>query len=147
MTPEEIERERLLDRIAGYVREAGIAGLHVDRVAAWLKMPVAQFSEYFANDRDLISALVARNRLRLREGFARLDADSSLSNREVRERMWHVYLDAADDSELFFEAYGLALHDQTYGAFLHGVNDWLDLMIESLFGAACRARGRARLRR
>lgn len=132
MTPEDIGRERLLDRIALYAREEGIAGLQVARVAAWLKMPFAELGEYFASDRDLIAALVARNRTRLRDGFAKLDADETLSDRERRKGMWQTYLDAADDSELFFEAYGLALHDQTYGAFLHGVNDWLNLMVESL---------------
>lgn len=132
MTPEEAGRERLLERIPSYVRERGIQGLRVDLVAAWLEMPIEQFRDYFESDADLISALVARNRLKLRDGYARMDADATLSQRERRKLMWDVYLGAAPDQELFFEAYGLAMHDETYGAFLHGVNDWLYLMLETL---------------
>lgn len=132
VTPEERERDDLLDRIPAYAREHGLAGLSVERVAAWLGRAPDDLYQFFPTDTDLLTALVARNRVRLRDGFARLDADPSADDRVMRRRMWHAYLEAADDSELFFEAYGLALHDEHYGAFLHGVNDWLELIVESM---------------
>ncbi len=132
MSDEQIARDLLLDRIGAFVRERGISGVRLERVAAALGVPLGTLSEYFESERDLMTALVARNRVRLRESFARLDGDTSTSERDLRRKMWKVYLDAADDSTLFFEAYGLALNDDDYGAFLHGVNDWLDLLAESL---------------
>jgi DNA-binding FadR family transcriptional regulator len=132
VTPEERERHEILERVQTYVREVGIAGIGIERVARWLEIPESRLREYFETDSDLVMELVALNRVRLREGFTRLAADRALSDGEVRRKMWNVYVAAADDSRLFFEAYALALHDDYYGPFLHGIKDWLDLIVESV---------------
>jgi AcrR family transcriptional regulator len=132
MTPDELEREKLLDRVQGHVREHGIPALKIESIAASFAMSADRLHEYFSGETELIAALVARNRARLRETYARMDASESLTSRQKRKMMWDSYFAAADDGRIFFEAYGLAMHDQTYGAFLHGINDWLYLMAETM---------------
>lgn len=131
MTPEERERDELLVQAGRYLKERGVSGFGIEPFAQWLGRPAPELHAYFENDADLVLALVARNRVQLREGFMRLMGDGVIEQRELRRKMWQLYLDAADDSALFFEAYGLALHDSFYGPFLHGINDWLDLIAEA----------------
>lgn len=58
--------------------------------------------------------------------------DPTLDNTERRRAMWQHYLTHEDDLRLFFEAYGVALHDETYGPFISGIEDWMGLMKETL---------------
>ena len=132
MSREERERLEILERAQAYVRERGVAGIGIEPVARWLGRPASDLREFFETDHDLIMALVALNRVRLREGYARLTGDAALSEREVRRKMWDVYAASVDDSRPFFEAYALAMHDDQYGPFLHGIKDWLNLIVESL---------------
>ena len=132
MTPEERERDELLAQASQYLKERGVAGFGIAPFADWLRRPAADLRAYFDSDEDLVLALVARNRVRLREGFVRLAGGGTLEDRDLRRKMWKLYLDAADDSSLFFEAYGLALHDSFYGPFVHGINDWLGLIAETM---------------
>ncbi|HTU71057.1 MAG TPA: TetR/AcrR family transcriptional regulator [Candidatus Baltobacteraceae bacterium] len=123
-------RDALLDRIRRYADEHGLYALTLENLAAVLAMPLDALEEFFGSKEDLIVALVARNRIRLREKFANLD--SSAPSDEFRRVMWAYYLETAADSRLFFEAYGLALHDEHYAEFLHGINDWIGLLKEAL---------------
>ena len=132
MTREERERLDLLERAQAYVRERGVAGIGIERLAQWLGRSPVYLRQFFETDHDLVTALVALNRVRLREGYARLTGDAALSEREIRRKMWDVYAESADDARPFFETYALAMSDDFYGPFLHGIKDWLDLMLESL---------------
>jgi AcrR family transcriptional regulator len=132
MTAEQREREELLTNASAYINERGLRELSLDALAQWLDRPVHELHQYFASDEDLILALVARNRVRLRQRFMQLQGGGALSERDFRTKMWQAYVDGADDSALFFEAYGLAIHDSYYGPFIHGINDWVDLIAESM---------------
>jgi len=126
------ERDELLDRIRPYVDERGITNLTLETLADALGMRAASLREFFETKEELVVALLARNRIRLRAQFARFDADATLTDREFGRSMWNFYVETASDSKLFFEAFGLALHDELYGEFFHGVNDWLDLLADAL---------------
>jgi AcrR family transcriptional regulator len=125
------ERDALIDRIRPYVEEHGIPRVTLDEVADALGMRPAMLHEYFETKEELIAALLARNRIRLRERFAQTDNEATITDRELNRSMWNFYVETASDSKLFFEAFGLALYDRQYGEFLHGVNDWLDLLADA----------------
>jgi AcrR family transcriptional regulator len=126
------ERDEILDRIRPYVDERGVANLTMEALADWLGMRPNALREFFETKEELVVELVARSRIRLRTRFATIDSDPSMTDANFGRAMWRFYVDTASDSKLFFEAYGLALHDEHYGEFLHGVNDWLDLLADAL---------------
>lgn len=132
MTPEQRERDELLVQASRYLKERGVSGFGLAPLAQWLHRPLSELRAYFDSDDDIVLALVARNRVQLRQGFMRLMGDGAIEQRELRKKMWELYLESADDSALFFEAYGLAMHDSFYGPFLHGINDWLELIAEAM---------------
>ncbi|HUN29694.1 MAG TPA: hypothetical protein VMV65_07790 [Alphaproteobacteria bacterium] len=136
-TAELRERDALLDRLRPHVDDVGLCALTLDDAAGALGLSGEALHAFFATKEDLIAALIARNRIRLRAKFANLDL--ALPADEFRRVMWNFYLDTASDSRLFFEAYGLALHDEHYGDFLHGINDWLGLLKEALVRRGTRA--------
>ena len=125
------QRDALIDRIRPYVEEHGITHVTLEDIANALGMRPAMLREYFDTKEELIAALLARNRIRLRTRFAQTDNETTITDRELHRRMWSFYIETASDSKLFFEAFGLALHDRQYGEFLHGVNDWLDLLADA----------------
>jgi len=129
-TAELRERDDLLDRLRPYVDQVGLCALTLENSARALGLPEETLHDFFPTKEDLIVALIARNRIRLRAKFANLDL--SMPADEFRRVMWNFYLETANESRLFFEAYGLALHDKHYGDFLHGINDWLGLLKDAL---------------
>jgi AcrR family transcriptional regulator len=130
-TAELRERDALLDRISTYVDKHGISNVALETVAQDLGINEERLEEFFHTKTELIVALVARNRINLRAKFAKLDV-STMGTDTFRRAMWHFYVETASASRLFFEVYGLALADKHYGEFLHGINDWLGLLKESL---------------
>jgi AcrR family transcriptional regulator len=130
-TTELRERDVLLDRIQSYAGEHGLGSLTLDDVAAAFRIPLLSLRGYFDTKDELVVALIARSRVRMRDAFARLNRDVSLDPAERRRGMWKFILEHEIDFRFFFEAYGLALHDHQYGAFMHGVGDWIRLMKES----------------
>jgi AcrR family transcriptional regulator len=129
-TAELRERDELLDRLRPYVDEVGLCALTLENASVALGLPSDTVHQFFPTKEDLIAALIARNRIQLRTKFASLEP--SISADEFRRAMWDFYRDTASESRLFFEAYGLALHDEHYGDFLHGLNDWLGLLKDAL---------------
>jgi AcrR family transcriptional regulator len=129
-TAELRERDDLLDRLRPYVDEVGLCALTLENASVALSLPVDTLHDFFPAKEDLIAALIARNRIHLRNKFASLDP--SMPPDAFRRAMWDFYRDTASESRLFFEAYGLALHDEHYGDFLHGINDWLGLLKDAL---------------
>jgi AcrR family transcriptional regulator len=129
-TAELHERNDFLDRLRPYVDQVGLCALTFENAARALELPGDKLQGFFPTKEDLIAALIARNRIRLRAKFASLDFARPAD--EFRRVMWDFYLATASESRLFFEAYGLALRDEHYGDFLHGINDWLGLLKEAL---------------
>lgn len=129
-TAELRERDDLLERLRPHLDKVGLCALTLDNAADALGLPTDTLEDFFPTKEDLIAALIARNRIRLRTKFASLDL--SLPPDQFRRVMWDFYVETASESRLFFEAYGLALRDEHYGDFLHGINDWLGLLKEAL---------------
>jgi AcrR family transcriptional regulator len=130
-TAELRERDALLGRISGYIEQHGLADFSLETVAAALGVDGQGLREFFPTRTELIVALIARNRIVLRKKFVELDG-ATKSVAAFRRAMWEFYVETAAASRLFFEVYGLALTDEHYGEFLHGVNDWLGMLKESL---------------
>ncbi|HTZ55367.1 MAG TPA: hypothetical protein VMB20_09935 [Candidatus Acidoferrum sp.] len=129
-TAELRERNELLERIGTYVDQHGISAVTLETLATELGISAGRLEEFFHTKTELIVALIARNRIALRTRFATLDA--SMDADAFRRVMWDFYVETASASRLFFEVYGLALADEHYGEFLHGINDWLGMLKESL---------------
>jgi AcrR family transcriptional regulator len=129
-TSELRERDALLERIGAYIDRHGIANVTLESLASVLGLRGETIEEFFHTKTELIVALIARNRIALRRKFASLDV--SMDPDAFRRAMWDFYVETASASRLFFEVYGLALSDEHYGEFLHGINDWLGLLKESL---------------
>lgn len=129
-TSELRERDALLDRIRAFVEKNGIGDITLVTLAEKLGLSEETLGEFFHTKTELIVALIARNRINLRAKFAKLDV--TMETDAFRRAMWDFYVESAGASRLFFEVYGLALADKHYGAFLHGINDWLGLLKESL---------------
>jgi AcrR family transcriptional regulator len=125
------ERDALLDSIRPYVDEHGITNLTLESVAESTGIPLKQLGEFFETKDELIVALLARSRIKLRTRVVEALRDQALSPLDVRRTMWNFYVEMANESRLFFEAFGLALQDERYADFLHGVNDWLQLFADA----------------
>jgi AcrR family transcriptional regulator len=121
------ERSEILDRVAPHVADVGITALTLESAAKAARVTPEFLESYFETKDDLLIAIIARNRIRLREHLAVLDL-ASKDVRQLGRAMWEFYLANADESKIFFESYGLALHDPHYGAHVHGVNDWIALL-------------------
>lgn len=121
-------RDRHLDRIAAWIAKNGLATLTAAKAADAAGISEAELHEFFDSKEDVVAALVARGRMRHREKLAALMKDATLSNVDRARVMWRHYVEAEDDLRLFFEAYGIALHNEDYGRFIFGVEDWFGLM-------------------
>ncbi len=129
-TSELRERDALLERIAAHVDQHGIGSATLESLADLLGVGAERLEEFFPTKTELIVALIARNRIAMRTKFAKLDV--SMEPDALRRAMWDFYVETSSASRLFFEVYGLALSDEHYGEFLHGINDWLGLLKEWL---------------
>ena len=129
-TSELRERDALLERIGAYVDRHGITNVTLESLGKALGIRAETLEDFFHTKTELIVALIARNRIKMRAKFSNLDA--SMEPGAFRRAMWDFYVETSSASRLFFEVYGLALSDEQYGEFLHGINDWLGLLKESL---------------
>lgn len=124
---ERLERETLLDRIAAIVDERGLIALTLEHLADELGLPLQQLHEYFASKQDIAVALVARDRIAQRAEFERIESDGSKTPAERSREIWEYFLSDERASRVLFESFALGIHDEHYRAFVHGVDDWLDL--------------------
>lgn len=130
-TSELRERDALLERLSGLIEKEGIRNFSLESAARTIGFDVDRLAEYFPTATDLVVALIARNRINLRRQFVELDASIG-SYDQFQRVMWNFYVENANASRVFFETYAMALFDEQYGEFFHGVNDWVDLLKESL---------------
>ena len=121
-------RERHLDAISLWIASNGLTALTLDEAAGAAGLTPEELRGYFDSKVEVVLALIARARSRYRHMFTRLLADTTLTQDERRRKMWQHFLDSETDFRIFFEAYGLALHDDTYSGFIHGIDDWLNLI-------------------
>ena len=131
-TAEFRERDALLERIQSYAGEHGLVPLTLEDVAAALRMPLSSLRGYFDTKEELVVAVIAQARVRIREAFASIERSESMDFVERKRAMWKFVQERELDFRFFFEVFGLALHDQHYGAFMHGIDDWIGLMKESM---------------
>jgi AcrR family transcriptional regulator len=125
-------RDTLLDELRAFVDEHGLAALTIEKACAITGLSEDELCTYFDTKEELIVAFVEQDRRRLRERYKSYRADPSVGVMERRRGMWQSILEHEADMRIFFEAYGLALHDNLYREFFHGINDWLDLLRETL---------------
>lgn len=121
-------RDRHLDRLAAWVAEHGVAALTLETAANAAGISSAEIHDFFETKDEIVLALIARSRLRYRKFFVDLLADRSHTPTERRRAMWKHFVDSEPDFRIFFEAYGLALHNEEYREFIHGIDDWLELI-------------------
>ena len=74
---EQQQRNALLERIRSYVDGVGIVNLSLETLAGALGMTPSELHEFFDTKEDLIVALIARDRVRQRDAYARIDADKT----------------------------------------------------------------------
>lgn len=126
------ERDALLGRIRTYVDQHGLTQLTMDGLARALAMPRARLEAFFENKEEIAVALIARDRVRQRAAFLRIDSASTLSRIERGRNLWKFFLETESDSKLLFESMALGLRDQHYRDFVHGVDDWIAITEEAL---------------
>ena len=131
-TDEIIERDRHLEAIGAWIAAHGLANLTEDTAAAAARVSADELREFFDSKEEVVAALLARSRARHREMFTRVLADLSLDNTQRRRNMWQYYMRGENDLRLFFEAYGMALHDERYRDFIAGIEDWMALLSDAL---------------
>lgn len=130
-TSELRERDALLERLSDFIQKEGIRNFSLAAAADTIGVDIDKLTEYFPTVTELIVALIARNRILLRKQF--LEVDRSIESYDEFQRvMWKFYAENINASRLFFETYAIALFDEHYGEFLAGVNDWVNLLKESL---------------
>jgi AcrR family transcriptional regulator len=131
-TSELRERDALLDRIRTYVDQVGVIAMTFEDAATSAGIQAERLGEFFANKDEIIEALIARNRIKIRAKYAEM-LGGNVTSASIRRALWKFYAESESDSRLFFEAYGLALQNNThYREFLLGINDWLSAMKETL---------------
>ncbi len=131
MTPEQEQRQELLKKIRPYIYEHGVFNVDFYDVAAGVGIDPATLREFFESKEDIVSALLAEVRIEGRSLIAALEVDGTLSLAQVRKRQWEGLVAHKAELRFFFEAYALALRD-TDQTFVHGINDWLDLVTANL---------------
>ncbi len=127
-------REALLDAIRAVADVRGLTHMTLEDAARAASTSVDELRGYFDTKEELAIALITQHRLKLRRRFHEIYDDRSLSEHTRLQMMWQAVLDAEAGERLFFEVYGLALHENDYRDFLHGVTDWIDLMSDELVG-------------
>lgn len=121
-------RADLLERITDYVAANGLSDLSLRPLAEAVDSSPRVLLYYFASKEDLIGEVLALLRARQRAVFATLPREAASYAQTVRAA-WKLM--SAPEHEpvfrLFFEVYGLALHDrERYAEFLRGaVDDWI----------------------
>jgi hypothetical protein len=121
-------RDRHLDRIGSWIAQNGLAALATAKAEDVAGVSEDELCEFFASREDVVAALVARGRKLHREKLSLLLTNPSMTNTERMRAMWEHYVESEDDMRLFFEAYGIALHDKDYGRFIFGIEDWFALI-------------------
>jgi AcrR family transcriptional regulator len=141
-------RAKLLDEIADYILNNGLADLSLRPLAAALDTSPRMLLYFFRSNEQLIAEALAAIRAREQLDFKRAVSKSQPAERlESLLNDWKAWASPRRGkySRLFFEVYGLALqHPERFPGFLERVvDDWLPLF-EQIFASAEFARAQAR---
>ncbi|MFT3855640.1 MAG: TetR/AcrR family transcriptional regulator [Ilumatobacteraceae bacterium] len=140
MTEDSQERQRLLDLVAGYCLEHGVADLRLRRVAEAIGSNNRMLLYYFGSKEQLIAAalLAAAQRFPgIRSAFDLLEADGETLERRL-VAAWRS-LSAERNLPfigLFFEVVGLAIHQPgRFDGFFEAIShQWVDRVAAVLRG-------------
>jgi AcrR family transcriptional regulator len=127
-----IRREKLLEAVAQYILDVGLAELSLRPLAAKLRTSPRMLLYHFGSKENLLAEALRLIRRWQQEQAAEWFAEEpELEPARLLERAWEWF--SSDEAEpfmrLFFEIYGLALQEpERYQGFLeHAVRDWLPL--------------------
>lgn len=121
-------RAALLETMRAFVEEHGLERLTLPKAAELTGLSAQEIEEYFESRIDVVVALLAENRRHQREAFGTILAEPGISLEESLRRMWRYFIESDFGLKIFFEAYGMAMQESDYQAFLHGTSDWLPLI-------------------
>src|ERR1700761_1985238 len=130
----DVRRAELLDRIADYVAENGLADLSLRPLASAVGSSPRVLLYYFNSKEELIAEMLARLRERQKALFDTVPREASSYAVTVRGAWKYMSAPAhARVFRLFFEVYGLALQaPERYAEFLRGaVDDWIGYLAAS----------------
>jgi AcrR family transcriptional regulator len=136
--PDPSRRSELLDAVAEYLLEHGLADLSLRPLAAAIATSPRMLLYHFGSKEQLVVAALARARERETELFSAwaLKTGAAEDPEQLARRAWAWMSDPASEPfmRLFFEVYGMALQQpHRYAGFLdHAVEDWLAALTEGL---------------
>ncbi len=123
--PDPLRRQKLLDAVAHYVLDVGLADLSLRPLAAKLGTSPRMLLYYFESKEGLLVEALRQIRLWQQEEAASwFSQEQPFDPVSVLERAWQWFssIQAEPFMRLFFEVYGLALQEPSrYGGFLEDV--------------------------
>jgi AcrR family transcriptional regulator len=131
-------RTELLDAVAEYLLENGLADLSLRPLAGAIETSPRMLLYHFGSKEQLVVAALGRARERETELFSvwAQKMDAAEDPEQLVRRAWGWMSDPASEPfmRLFFEVYGMALQQpHRYPGFLdHAVEDWLGALTERL---------------
>jgi AcrR family transcriptional regulator len=131
-------RSELLDAVADYLLEHGLADLSLRPLAAAIETSPRMLLYHFGSKEQLVVAALGRARERETELFSGWAHPMGAAEdpEQLARRAWAWMSDTANEPfmRLFFEVYGMALQEpDRYPGFLdRAVEDWLTALTEGL---------------
>ena len=130
--PDPTRREDLLEAVADYLLDEGLADMSLRPLASTLGTSPRMLLYHFGSKEQLVAEALAASRERQRAATrAWLEQQPELGPAELLRRFWAWQLDGHQPFlRLFFEVYGLALQDERrFPGFLErAVADWLEFI-------------------
>jgi AcrR family transcriptional regulator len=128
-TADQAHRSALLERVVDYAQEHGIAELSLRPLGEAVGASPRTLLYYFKSKDDMLAEALAHARARQQALFASLMIADEDSHGTVCREIWRLLSsdDARPAFRMFFEIYGIALHDRTrFPGFLdRAVEEWL----------------------
>ena len=128
-TADQAHRSALLERVVDYAQEHGIAELSLRPLGEAVGASPRTLLYYIKSKDDMLAEALAHARARQQALFASLMIADEDSHGTVCREIWRLLSsdDARPAFRMFFEIYGIALHDRTrFPGFLdRAVEEWL----------------------
>jgi len=126
----------ILAAAVDYVLAHGLADLSLRPLAAAIRTSPRMLLYHFGSKEGLIAEVLAAARARQRAALAQSAANSRLSPAELLAQFWRQLGSASAEAyvRLFFEVYGLALHQNgSFDGFAgSAVTEWIDFVEQGL---------------
>ncbi|MGR4064920.1 MAG: TetR family transcriptional regulator [Vulcanimicrobiaceae bacterium] len=140
-TADEAHRAALLDRVVDYAQEHGIAELSLRPLAQAVGASPRTLLYYFNSKDEMLAEALGQARRRQQALFASLLIAEDDSHGTVCREIWRML--SSDEARpvfrMFFEIYGIALHDRTrFPGFLErAVEEWLAFLERAPLRRGC----------